>query len=169
MLEKKNPRTTRDALIIDAIGDIGELIKRIEDLDSVTRSMVVELESKLMDAMSVVEKHASDKQSEFQVFTESERKSLEEKLHASVEKAARHLEQVGKRLVREVERPAGLSVWAQIFIALVISVTGGAISVWGSYWLFGRELGAQAEVGRAVMEVWNELDEKCKARIEQAY
>ena len=35
--------------------------------------------------------------------------------------------------------------------------------------LFGREQDSQASVGRAVMMVWNELDDKTKARIEQEY
>lgn len=169
MTEKSHPRTTRDALIIEAIGDIGELIRRIEDLELVTAPLVVGLKDNLLEAMSMVEKHASNKQVEFCVFTENEKKAFEEKLHASVEKAAGHLEKAGKRMANELERPAGLSVWAQISIALAIAVTGSVISIWGSYWMFGRERDGQAVVGRAVMMVWGELDEKTKARIEQAY
>jgi hypothetical protein len=169
MTENSHPRTTRDALIIEAIGDIGELLKGIIEIDSVTKSLIAEMESKLTDAVSVIESHVSNKQSEFQVFTESERMAFEEELRVSVEKAAGHLEKAGKRMANELERPAGLSVWAQISIALAIAITGSVISICGSYWMFAREQDAQAVVGRAVLTVWNELDEKTKARIEQAF
>lgn len=164
-----HPRTTRDALIIEAICDIGELLKRIREIDSVTNSLVTDLESKLTLTVCVVETHISNKQNEFQAFTENERKVFEEKLHTSVENAARHLEKAGKRLADELERPAGLSVWAQIWIALAIAVIASVISICGSYWMFAREQDSQAVVGRAVIAVWSELDEKTKARIEQEY
>jgi hypothetical protein len=35
--------------------------------------------------------------------------------------------------------------------------------------MFGREQDGQAAVGRAVIRVWSELDEKTKAKIEQEY
>ena len=86
-----------------------------------------------------------------------------------MEKAAGQLEKAGKRMANELERPAGLSLWAQISIALAIAVTGSVLSICGSYWMFGREQDGQAAVGRAVMRVWSELDEKTKAKIEQEY
>lgn len=35
--------------------------------------------------------------------------------------------------------------------------------------MFGRERDEQAALGRAVMTIWNELDEKTKEKIENAY
>ncbi|MGZ8238104.1 MAG: hypothetical protein ACXWTY_09565 [Methylobacter sp.] len=69
MSENDHPRTTRDALILEAIGDIGELIRRIEVLNSTAVPLVAALEKTQMDAMAVVEQHASKKQDEFRVFT----------------------------------------------------------------------------------------------------
>lgn len=123
MSETRHPRTTRDALIIEAIGDIGELIQRISEL---------------------------------------EKKAFEEKLNASVAKTV-------NRMVNEVKRQDGLSVRSQLLIALAIAVMASAISIWGSYWMFGRERDEQAALGRAVMSVWSELDEQTRLRIEQAY
>jgi len=117
----------------------------------------------------VIEKHASNQQSEFSVFTEQEGRAFEQKLQASMEKAVGHLEKAGKRMANELERPAGLSLSAQISIALAIAVTGSVLSICGSYWMFGREQSDEAAVGRAVMIVWSELDEKTKAKIEQEY
>jgi len=162
MAEKSHPRTTRDALIIEAIGDIGKLIQRIEDLESVTVPLIADLEKKLMSSISMVEKHASEKQAEFGILAEKEKKVFEEKLNASVDKTV-------KRMVGELKRPDGLSLRTQLLIALVIAVTGALISICGSYWMFGRERDEQAALGRAVMTIWNELDEKTKERIENAY
>jgi len=169
MSERKDPRTTREALIIEALGDIGELINRIEMLQALTAPFLAELEKTQMDTIAVIEKHASNQQSEFRVFTEQEGRAFEQKLQASMEKAAKHLENAGRRMANELERPSGLSFWAQISIALAIASFTSVLSICGTYWMFGRELSAQASVGRAVMMVWNELDDKTKARIEQEY
>ena len=169
MNEKSDPRTAHDALIFEALGDIGELISRIEKLQALTAPFLAELEKTQMDAIAVIEKHASNQQSEFRVFTEQEGRAFEQKLQASMEKAAKHLENAGRRMANELERPAGLSFWAQISIALAIASFTSVLSICGTYWMFGRELSAQASVGRAVMTVWSELDEKTKAKIEQEY
>ena len=169
MSEKSDPRTAREALIIEALGDIGELISRIEKLQALTAPFLAALEKTQMDAIAVIEKHASNQQSEFSVFTEQEGRAFEQKLQASMEKAAKHLENAGRRMANELERPAGLSLWAQISIALAIAASRSVLSICGTYWMFGREQSAQASVGRAVMTVWSELDEKTKAKIEQEY
>ena len=169
MTEKNHSKTAREALIIEALGDIGELINRIEKLQALTAPFLAALEKTQMDAIAVMEQHASNQQSEFRVFTEQEGRMFEQKLQASMEKAVGHLEKAGKRMANELEKPAGLSLWAQISIALAIAVTGSVLSICGSYWMFGREQSNQAAVGRAVMTVWSELDEKTKAKIEQEY
>lgn len=169
MTEKSHSKTAREALIFEALGDIGELINRIEELQGLTAPFLAALEKTQMDAIAVMEQQARNQQVEFSVFTEKEKKAFEQKLQASVEKAAGQLEKAGKRMAGELERPAGLSLWAQISIALAIAGLTSVISICGSYWMFGRELSAQASVGRAVMTVWSELDEKTKAKIEQEY
>ena len=169
MTEKSHASTAREALIIEALGDIGELISRIEELQGFTAPFLAALEKTQMDAIAVMEQQARNQQVEFSVFTEKEKKAFEQKLQTSMEKAAGQLEKAGKRMANELERPAGLSLWAQISIALAIAVTGSVLSICGSYWMFGREQDGQAAVGRAVMRVWSELDEKTKAKIEQEY
>jgi len=117
----------------------------------------------------VIEQHASNQQNEFRVFKEQEGRAFEQRLQASMEKAVSQLEKAGKRMANELERPAGLSLWAQISIALAIAGITSVMSICGTYWIFGREQSSQAVVGRAVMNVWSELDEKTKAKIEQEY
>ena len=121
MTEKSHASTAREALIIEALGDIGELISRIEELQGFTAPFLAALEKTQMDAIAVMEQQARNQQVEFSVFTEKEKKAFEQKLQASMEKAAGHLEKAGKRMASELERPAGLSLWAQISIALAIA------------------------------------------------
>jgi hypothetical protein len=148
MTEKSNTSTAREALILEALGDIGELIGRIEELQRMTAPFIEALEKTQMDAIAVIEKHASNQQSEFSVFTEQEGRAFEQKLQASMEKAVGHLEKAGERMANELERPAGLSLSAQISIALAIAITGSVLSICGSYWMFGREQSDEAAVGR---------------------
>ena len=169
MTEKKDPQTAREALIIEAIGDIGELISRVEELQKMTAPYFAELEKTRMDAIALLEQQASKQKDEFRVFSDQENRAFEQKLQASIDKAAGQLEKAGKRMANELERPAGLSLRAQISFAFAIAVTASVISICGSYRMFGLEQDAQAAVGRAVTSVWGELDGKTKAKIEQAY
>jgi hypothetical protein len=57
----------------------------------------------------------------------------------------------------------------QIAFAFGIGVVASITSIYGSYKMFGNEQESQAEMGRAVMEAWPELDEKGKALIEKYY
>lgn len=166
---QQHPRTLRDALIIEAIGDIGELIRRIEDLGSVTRPLVAELENKLADAVAKIESHVSNEQMAFLDFTEQERRMFEARLQASMEKAAADGLKAAQKTAKAGSRPAGLSVGAQLSIVLIIAIMGALIGIGGAYWLFGRAQADQAAMGRALMTVWSELDESAKAKIEQAY
>lgn len=162
MSEPQHPRTTRDALIVEAIGEIGVLIERIGDLETKTVPLVLDLENKLIDSISQVDNHAREKQVEFAVVTDKERKAFEEKLNASVTKTV-------NRMVNEVKRAEGLSLRSQVLIAMAIGLTASATSIYGAYLMFGTERDEQAAIGRAVMSVWNDLDEKTKSKIEQAY
>ncbi len=162
MSESKQSRVTRDALIIEAIGEVGALIQRIGELEAKTAPLVHDLENKLIEIISQVDNHAHEKQAEFAVVADRERKAFEEKLNASVAKTV-------NRMVNEVQRADGLSMRSQLLIAIAIGFTASATSIYGSFWMFGRERDEQAALGRAVMSAWSELDEKTRARIEQAY
>ena len=162
MKETRFPKTSRDALIIEAIDDVGVLIQRISELEAKTVPLIHALEEKLVESIGRVDNHALEKQAEFAVIADKERKAFEEKLNASVAKTV-------NRMVNEVKRAEGLSLWSQVLIALAIGLTASATSLYGGYWMFGGEQGEQAAIGRAVMSVWNDLDEKTQSKIEQAY
>lgn len=162
MNETRPAKAKREALIIEAIDEIGILIQQINEVEAKFVPFVDELEKKLVASISRVDNHAREKQAEFTVVADRERKAFEEKLNASVAKTV-------NRMVNEVQRAEGLSVGSQLLIALGIALTASAMSIYGSYWMFGSERDEQATIGRAVMSVWNDLDEKTKSKIEQAY
>ncbi|MDP2177091.1 MAG: hypothetical protein Q8K07_17895 [Methylicorpusculum sp.] len=162
MNEIRPGRGKRAALLIEAIDEISILSQQIGEVEAKFMPLVAELENKLVASIARVDNHALEKQAEFSRVADREKKVFEAKLNTAVTKTV-------NRMVNEVERADGLSVRSQVLIALTIAITASAISVYGSYWLFGREQAEQAAIGRAVMAVWNELDEKSKSKIEQAY
>ncbi len=162
MSETRHIRAKKEALLIEAIDEIVILTQQVNEVEAKFLPFVDELDKKLVALISRVDNHASEKQAEFTVVADRERKAFEEKLNASVAKTV-------NRMVNEVQRADGLSVGSQLLIALVIALTASAISIYGSYWMFGNEREEQATIGRAVMSVWNDLDEKTKSKIEQAY
>ncbi|MCX7096314.1 MAG: hypothetical protein NTV43_00230 [Methylococcales bacterium] len=169
MTDNSYQSTAREALIIEAIGDIGELINRVEALKGVTAPYFASLEKSQADAIAVVQQHTHQQQQEFRTFTEMEKAAFDQKLQASMDKVASQLEAAGKLMANELGRPAGLPLWKQASIALAIAIIASLLSIGASYRMFGREQDSQAAIGKAVMQVWDELDEKTKARIEQEY
>jgi hypothetical protein len=169
MSENRRLRNSRDALFFEAIGDINELINRVEALQKTTSPYIAALEKTQADAIALVQQNGHQQQAEFRTFTEMEKAAFDQKLQASMDKVAAQLEAAGKRMANELGRPAGLPLWKQASIALAIAIIASLLSIGASYRMFGREQDSQAAVGKAVMQVWDELDEKTKARIEQEY
>ncbi len=162
MSETQCARTRKQLLLIEAIDEIALLTQQISEIEAKFLTFVEELDKKLVESISRVDNHALEKQAEFAVIADKERKAFEEKLNASVTKTV-------NRMVNEVKRAEGMSLRSQLLIALAIGLTASATSLYGGYWMFGGEQGEQAAIGRAVMSVWNDLDEKTQSKIEQAY
>lgn len=167
--ESKHPRTARDALIIDAIGDIGELLAQVDALNRTVAPLVAALQAAQADTLDAVQRHADGLKLDIHALAEQERAALEKHLQTTVIKAARQLELAGERMARELERPPGLPTWKQAVMGLAIALVASLAGISSTYWLVGRDLDNQAALGRAVMDVWDQLDEKTKARIEQAF
>lgn len=162
MNEIKHAKTKREVLMIEAIDEIDVLIRHIGEAESKFMPIVDALENKLVTSISLVDKHVEEKQAEFAVVADREKKLFEEKLNASVAKTV-------SKMVKEMQRAEGLSVKWQLLLAMVIGLTASAVSIYGSYLMFGGEQDKQAAIGRAVMSVWNDLDDKSKKMIEEGY
>ncbi len=138
------------------------LTQQVHEVEAKFLPFVDELDKKLVALISRVDNHTREKQAELMVCAERERKIFEEKLNASVTITV-------NRMVNEVERADGLSVGSQLLIGFGIGLIASALSIYGSYWMFGREHEEQAAIGRAVISVWDDLDEKTKEKIQYEY
>ena len=167
--EKGGPRTVRDALILEALGDIGVLLGNADELNRTVAPLVAALQQAQAETLAAVERHANSQKLELHTVAEQEKAALEKLLYTAVAKAAKELEQAGGRMARELERPPGLPPWKQAAIALAIALVASLVGIVGTYWLYGRGLESEAALGRAVMAVWEQLDEKTQARIERAF
>lgn len=162
MSETHYGRGKKQVLLIEAIDEIVLLTQQISEIEAKFLPFVEDLDKKLVESISRVDNHAREKEAEFAVVADRERKVFEEKLNVSVKKTI-------NRMVNEVQRTDGLSLRSQLLIAMVIGLTASAASIYGSYWIYGSDREEQAAVGRAVLSVWNELDEKTRSKIEQWY
>jgi len=165
----KHPRTTRDALILEALGDLGELLTKADQLNSTIAPLVAALHAAQMGTMAAVERHADNQKQQIQALAEQERVALAKALQTAVTNASNGLEKAGKQMARELQRPPGLPAWKQAAICLAIALVAGWVAIGGTYWLVGRDLDNQAALGRAVMAVWGQLDSKTQAQIERAF
>ncbi len=157
------------ALIGELMLDVAALREEIKGLPAELAEPLMAIADAIQSGKAVIENHADDKKLELKGLSERERVIMEQRLVDAVNKAAQDLERAGQRMAWEIGRPEGLPGWVQIAFALLIGVVASVTSIYGSYKMFGNEQESQAEMGRAVMEAWPELDEKAKGFIEKHY
>jgi len=167
--EAKHPRTARDALILEALGDIGDLLAKADELNRTLAPLVAALQYAQTDTLAAVQRHADGQKHQIHTVAAQEKAVLAQTLQAAVAQAAKDLEQAGKRAARELGRPPGLPPWQQAAAALAIALAAGLTAVTATYWLYGRSLDNEAALGRAVIAIWEQLDVKTQNRIEQAF
>lgn len=167
--QAKPPRTTRDALIIEAIGDIGELMIQLEQLNQTLAPMVSALQQAQEAALTAVDCYTDKQKQHLLLCSKQQQAELVDCLQSAVTQAARALEGAGERMAEELPQPNGLSYWKQIIIVIAIASVTSLMSIYGAYRVFGQALDSQAAIGRAVITVWEQLDDKAKKLIEQAF
>ncbi|MFZ4701849.1 MAG: hypothetical protein ACOYMG_17525, partial [Candidatus Methylumidiphilus sp.] len=101
--EKGGPRTVRDALILEALGDIGVLLGKADELNRTVAPLVAALQQAQAETLAAVERHANSQKLELHTVAEQEKAALEKHLYTAVAKAAKELEQAGGRMARELE------------------------------------------------------------------
>jgi hypothetical protein len=169
MDEGKHPRTARDALMLEALGDIGDLLAKADALNRTLAPTVAALQHAQTAAIAAVQQHAEGQKHQFHTLAAQENAALKHTLQTAVAQAAKELEQAGKRAVRQAGHPPGLTPWQQAAAALAIALAAGLTAAAGTYRLYGRGLDNEAALGRAVAAVWAQLDTDTRNRIEQAF
>jgi hypothetical protein len=161
--------TVSQAMMGQLLVDVDALRDQIKGLSAELAEPLQAIADATQSGRTAVESHVVDKKNELKELSQKERVIMEQRLMDAVNKAAQDLEKAGQRMAWEIGRPEGLPGWVQIAFAFGIGVVASVTSIYGAYKMFGNEQKSQAEMGRAVMEAWPELDEKAKVLIEKNY
>ena len=173
------PRTTRDALTIDLLGDVGRLHDGIKALPGNLEKEVSPVLGAILKATekahgAIVQLGAAEKAS-FGNFAAAEKVALRDSLKAALREeagealasAARELA-TSARIHQDAAKGEKVQRWQWIAVAFAGSLLAGALGFYGSHLLYGKQIDEQAAFGRAVGTVWDSLDAKTKERIQAA-
>lgn len=183
-MDKANtPRTTRDALILELLGDIGQCDDKVTALEKKLDIMPEAIEkaiSPMLDTMafSLKETQATISQliaaekASFENFVASEKIALQTSLKIALrEEADKALASVARELAtsarihQDATKKEIQQRWQWITVAFAGSFLAAALSFYGSHLLYGKKMEEEAAFGRAIGTVWNSLDTKTKERI----
>lgn len=183
MTAEHSPRTTRDALIHELLGDVGRLHDQVKALPEAFKGSVaptlgaVALASN--DARKAIKEYGDTEKVQFANFTAQEKVALRDVMVGVVRETAGT--EIGKAVIsvnlaassfHEAASDARRQHWKWVGFALAVGllggVLGGALGFYGSHRLYGQQQAKQAAWGRAVTAVWDQLDTKTKDRIQAA-
>ena len=173
------PRTTRDALTIELLGDVGRLHDQIKALpEGLKTSLAPALGAIAMaskEAQATIGQLGAAEKASFGNFAAAEKVALRDSLKAALrEEAGEALASVARELaasaatldraVKDEKRQR----WQWIAVAFAGSLLAGALGFYGSHLLYDKQMENEAAFGRAVGTVWDSLDAKTKERIQAA-
>lgn len=174
-----SPRTTRDALTIDLLGDVGRLHDQIKALPEGLKTSLapalgaIALASK--EAQATIGQLGVAEKASFGNFAAAEKVALRDSLKAALrEEAGEALASVARELAasarihQDAAKGETRQRWQWIAVAFAGSLLAGALGFYGSHLLYGKQIDEQAAFGRAVGTVWDSLDAKTKERIQAA-
>lgn len=176
---EKIPRSTRDALTLELLGDVGRLhddIKALpEALEKSTAPTLGAIALAVKESTDAIKKVGEAQGPVISRFTAQEKIDLRDVMASAAKDAA------GQEIsasCRKVEAAAAAHQgavadtrrerWLWLAVALAVGLLGGALGVYGSHLLYGQQQAEQAAFGRAVGSVWDSLDAKTKERIQAA-
>ena len=173
------PRTTRDALTIDLLGDVGRLHDQIKALPEGLKTSLapalgaLALASK--EAQATIGQLGAAEKASFGNFAAAEKVALRDALKAALrDEAGEALASVARelatsaRIYQDAAKGEKVQRWQWIAVAFAGSLLAGALGFYGSHLLYGKQIDEQAAFGRAVGTVWDSLDAKTKERIQAA-
>lgn len=186
MEAERTPRTTRDALTLELLGDLGRvddkitaLEQRIDALpDAFKEAIAPSLGAVTMatkEAQAAIQQAGKAEVAAFKNFTAQDKVALRDALKAALREdagaaladAARDLSS-SARLHENAAKAESRQRWQWLSVALAVGLLGGALGLYGSHLLYGQQQAEQAAFGRAVMATWGDLDAKAKERIQEA-
>ncbi|WP_311224324.1 MULTISPECIES: hypothetical protein [unclassified Acidovorax] len=173
------PRTTRDALTIELLGDVGRLHDEIKALPEGLKTALapalgaIALASK--EAQATIGQLGAVEKASFGNFAAAEKVALRDSLKAALrEEAGDALASVARELAASAKaldaatKSERRQRWQWIAVAFAGSLLAGALGFYGSHLLYDNRMETEAAFGRAVGTVWDSLDAKTKERIQAA-
>ena len=186
MEAERTPRTTRDALTLELLGDLGRvddkitaLEQRIDALpDAFKEAIAPSLGAVTMatkEAQAAIQQAGRTEVAAFKNFAAQDKVALRDSLVSAMNTtagdalagAARDLSS-SARLHEEAAKAERRQRWQWLAVALAVGLLGGALGLYGSHVLYDQQQAEQAAFGRAVMATWGDLDAKTKERIQEA-
>ena len=174
-----SPRTTRDALTIDLLGDLGRVHDQIKALPEALKENLAPSLGALVqaskEAKATIGQLGAAEKASFGNFAAAEKVALRDSLKAALrEEAGEALASVARELAasarihQDAAKGETRQRWQWIAVAFAGSLLAGALGFYGSHLLYGKQIDEQAAFGRAVGTVWDSLDAKTKERIQAA-
>lgn len=176
MEQSSTPRTTRDALTIELMGDIGRLDDQIKALPhTMNEALSPTLGALVMaskEAQQSITQLGAEQKTSLQNFSASEKyaisealkKVLREEAGKALASAARELES-SARIHQEAVNRETSQRWQWLGIAFVIGIMGGGLGIYSSHLLYNKLNSDQLAYGKALNLVWDNLDTKTQKRI----
>jgi hypothetical protein len=174
------PRSTRDALILELLGDIGRIDDKITILEQRIDAFPETIASKIAPSVNAIAQAVNDAKAAvqhvgkteldaFKAFTAQDKLALRDALKTTVlDEASAALAKAARQLANSAHLHVAAAKaesrrrWQWLLASVVGSLLSGLVVFIGMHWLYGEQLTEQAATGRAVLASWNSLDAKAQ-------
>ncbi len=187
------PRTARDALILEMLGDVGRLHDSVESLKNTLPAQVEEAETRIAGLIGLLQKAGDIYQSQIEQYTNAEgekvRRALEQQAANVRQQFSEQANAKTQELLADANRTIKATVQAEVVeparrvlesvrqstvrtvaLALVCGLMGGAVVVGADYLLKSDSRGNEQRLmtqGGALGRVWEKLDAKTQKMIRE--
>lgn len=185
------PRTARDALILEMLGDVGRLHDSVESLKNTLPAQVEEAETRIAGLIGLLQKAGDIYQSQIEQYTNAEgekvRRALEQQAANVRQQFSEQANAKTLELLADANRTIKATVQAEVVeparrvlgsvrqstgrtvaLALVCGLMGGAVAVGADYLLKSDSRTNEQQLmtqGGALGRAWEKLDAKTQKMI----
>jgi len=158
-------KTHLDALDAELLSRIGKLQVQIENLTSAWTAAAAAAQAETDASLRSL---GTKKKIEFGRFVSAEKAAFKELTKEAISETTEALRESADAHRNAVKRLSGSKIKSAAG-GVVFAMIGAIIATVGSHELLSKEQARQADLGRAVMAVWDDIPEKHQQRIQGAY
>lgn len=169
-------RTVSDELITETLDEVMAMQRTMEQMHE---KIKIVIDDALVPTLNAIASTRQEVISDIRQYTDAEKNDIRKVAQDEQDKLFQKCSKIVSELVWRVEklverypqaaRPPLDSLRKLAVTAVISGLLASVLTTVVTYQVFGREQGAQAAAGRAVISVWDELDDKARDQIEQAY